>query len=84
MFLSVIGTKILGLLLHAIHSHLRQLILLPPMVFLDLRFLHQQLKMDGGLAMYTLSLCLPLKVVLFFILLLFIDINTSFHHRNNN
>jgi hypothetical protein len=43
VFLDVIGTKILSLLLHAIHSHLHRQNLLPLMVFLDLRFLHQQL-----------------------------------------
>jgi len=42
------------------------------MVFLDLRFREQQLKIGGGLALFILSLCLPLKVALFFLLLLFI------------
>jgi hypothetical protein len=37
-------------------------------------FLQQQLKVDGSLALFTLSLCLPLKVALFFLLLLFIYI----------
>jgi hypothetical protein len=57
VFLDVIGTKILRLLLRGNHSH--QLILLsppPPLVFLDLRFLHQQLK-GGGTTLFTLSLC---------------------------
>ncbi len=35
-FLDVIGTKILRLLLHCIHSHLHQLILLTPLGFLRL------------------------------------------------
>jgi hypothetical protein len=57
VFFEVTGTKILGLLLHAIHSHLHHRILLPPpMVFLDLRFLQQQLKVGGVLALLTLSL----------------------------
>jgi hypothetical protein len=38
VFLDVIGTKILILLLHAVHSHLHLWILLPHMVFLDLDF----------------------------------------------
>jgi hypothetical protein len=62
----------LGLLLHAIHSHLRKLILLSPMVLLDLRFLDKQLNVGGGLALFSLSICLHLKVALFFLLLLFI------------
>jgi hypothetical protein len=58
---------------HAIDSHLHQLILLPPNGFLQ-----QKLKVDGKLDfvyLFSLSLCLPLKVALFFLLLL---INTSF------
>jgi hypothetical protein len=39
---------------------------------LDLRFLHQQLKSGGGLDLLTLSICLPLKEALFFLILLFI------------
>ncbi len=59
VFLDVIGIKIFRLLLHAIYSHLHQIILPPlphPLVFLDLRFLQ---KVGGGLALFTLSLCLP-------------------------
>jgi hypothetical protein len=41
--------KILGLLLHVIHSHHHQLILLSPMVFLYFGFLQQRLKVGGGL-----------------------------------
>jgi len=68
--------KILSLLLHAIHSHLYQQILLSPYVFLGLEIstVHQQLKVGGGLALFTLPLCLPLKVTLFFFLLHFICI----------
>ncbi len=43
-----------------------------PLVFEDLRFLQQQLKVGGSLALFTSSLCLPLKVALFFVLLVFI------------
>jgi hypothetical protein len=57
-----------------IHSHLHQLILLPPMVFLDLRFLQQHLEVGGGLAFSTLSHCLPLRVALSFLLLHLINI----------
>ncbi len=54
-------------------SRLHQLIVLPPMVFLDLRLLQQQLKEGGGfLALFTLSLCKLLKVALFYLLLHFI------------
>jgi hypothetical protein len=56
VFLDLMGTEILKLLLHAIHSNLHQRILVPPMVFLVLRFLQQQLKVHGGLALFTLSL----------------------------
>jgi hypothetical protein len=35
------------------------------MVFLDLRFLQQQLEGGGCLALFTLSLCLPFEVALF-------------------
>ena len=61
--------KILRLLLHAIRSHLHQRILLPPMVFLDLRILQQQLKVDQGLALCYISLCLPLIEALVFLFL---------------
>ncbi len=47
-FLDVIEKKILRLLLLAIHSHLNQQSLLPPMVFLYLRFQQQQLTVGGG------------------------------------
>jgi hypothetical protein len=67
IFWDVIGTKILSFF-HAIHSHLYQLNLLPSMVSLDIRFL----KVGGGWALFILSLCLPLKVAMFFLLLLFI------------
>ncbi len=43
-----------------------------PMVFLDFRFLQQQLKVGGGLALFNLSLCSPLKVAFLFLLLYFI------------
>jgi hypothetical protein len=39
---------------------------------LYLRFLQQQLKVGGVLALFTLSLCLPFKVAIFFLLLIFI------------
>jgi hypothetical protein len=45
----------------------------PPMVFLDFRFLHQELKVGEGLALFTLYLCLPLKEALFFLFLHFIE-----------
>ncbi len=41
---------------------------------MDLRFLHKQLKVGGGLALFTKSFCLPLVVTLFFLLLHFIYI----------
>jgi hypothetical protein len=44
-----------------------------PMVLLDLIFLQQQLKVGVGLASFTLSLCLSLKVVLFFLAVYLID-----------
>ncbi len=56
VFLDVIGTKIFKLLLHAVHCHIHQSILVPPMVFLDLRLQKQQLKVGVGLAWFTLSL----------------------------
>jgi hypothetical protein len=40
------------------------------MVFLDWRFLHSYTCQGGGLDLFTLSLRLPLKVALFFLLLL--------------
>ncbi len=88
-FLDVIGTKILRLLLIAIQSHLSPADFTPPsLVFLDLRFLQQQLKVVGSFVLFTLSLWLPLKVALLFLLLRFIYIycivNRSFPHRNNN
>jgi hypothetical protein len=52
VFWDVIGTKILSFLLHAIHSHLLQLILLPSMVFLHVRFL----KVGGGAWLYLFYL----------------------------
>jgi hypothetical protein len=42
--------------------------------FLELVILEQQLNVDAGLALFTFSLCLPLKVSLFFLKLLFIYI----------
>ncbi len=75
IFMDVFETKILRLLLHSIHNHLHQLILLSPLWFSWswlLRSLHQQLKGGGGLALYTLSLCFPVKVALFFSFFLFI------------
>ncbi len=61
VFLGIIKTKILRLLLHAIHSHLHQLFFSPPTpnVLLDLRFLQLQLKVGGDLALFTLSLYRP-------------------------
>jgi hypothetical protein len=53
----------------------------PPYVFLDLICLRQQLKVGGGLALFTLSLCLPVKVALIFLLLHFIYKYTSFPHK---
>jgi hypothetical protein len=69
VFLDVIGTKILRLLLHDVHNHLRQ-----QFFYLDLRFLQTQLKVGGDLVFSTLSLCLPLKVALIVVLLHFINI----------
>ncbi len=66
VFLNVIGTKILRLMLHAIHSHL------PADFTPDLRFLQATAEKGGGLALFTLSLYLPVKVALYFLLLLFI------------
>jgi hypothetical protein len=63
--LDLIGTKILRLLLHGIHSHVHHRSLRPIMVFLDLKFLQQQLERDGCLALFTLSLFLPFEVALF-------------------
>jgi hypothetical protein len=42
------------------------------MVFLVSRFLQQRLKVGGGLALFILYLCLPLKEALLFLFLLFI------------
>ncbi len=44
----------------------------PPMVFLNLRFLQHQLKVGGGLALFTLFLCFSWKDALFFLSLHFI------------
>ncbi len=56
-FFDVIGTEILRLLLLAIHSHLNQQSLLPPFVFLYLRFQQQQLTVGGGFGIvYIISL----------------------------
>ncbi len=66
VFLDAIETKIFCP--YAIHSHLHQQILLLPMVGLEIS-IHQQLKVGGGLALFTLYLCLPLKVALFFYLI---------------
>jgi hypothetical protein len=35
-------------MLFTLHSHLQQLIFITPMVFLDLRFLQQQMKVGGA------------------------------------
>jgi hypothetical protein len=43
---------------------------------LDLRFIQQQLKVRGGMALFTSSLYFPLKVALLFLLLHFIYIKT--------
>jgi hypothetical protein len=51
------------------------------MVFLDSRFIQQQLKEGEGLALFILSLCLPLKVALFFLLSVYKYI---FFHRNKS
>jgi hypothetical protein len=50
-------------------SHLQQRILLPPIVFLDLRFEQKQLKVSSGLALFTYRF-VTLKV--FFLLLHFV------------
>jgi hypothetical protein len=74
-----VGTKILRLLLHAIHSHLRQLIfLLHPYGFLGLEISTAIAESRWGLALYTLSLSLPLIVTLFFLFLHFIYIQRHF------
>jgi hypothetical protein len=66
LFLDVIRSEVLRLLSHAIHSHLHQRIFFPLWFFFYLRFLQQQLKLSGGLALFTLSLRLPLNLALFF------------------
>ncbi len=53
----------------------------PPTIFLDLRLLHQQLKIGGGLALFTLSHSLPLKLALFSLFLLFIYIQIYIFSR---
>jgi hypothetical protein len=75
VFFDVTGKKI-SVLLDAIHSHLRQLILLPPMVFLYLRFLQQQLKVGEDLALFKFSLC-------FSLIPLYLYTNTCFPYRNH-
>jgi hypothetical protein len=64
VFLGAIGTKILRLLFHAIHSHPRQLILLPFYGFLGLEISTATTGSGWGLglALFTLPLCLPWKV----------------------
>jgi hypothetical protein len=69
--LDIIETKILRPLHHAIHSHLHQRILVSPIVFLNLRFLEQQLKVGGGLALFTVAFVLSL-------IKLYLYVNTSF------
>ncbi len=60
--------RFLRLLLHAIHSHLYQLILLSPMVFLDLLYKISTATAESrwGLGFFSISLCLLLKAALFF------------------
>ncbi len=55
VFLDVIWTEILRLLLFTVTN--TSIFYSPPMVFFDLRFVQQQLKVGGGLAFCTLSLC---------------------------
>jgi hypothetical protein len=69
VFLDVIRRKILSLLLHACYSQSPLQADFTPhllMVFFDFRFLKQQLKVDWGLALCTLYLCLHLKVALLY------------------
>ncbi len=78
-FLGVIGTKTLRLLLHSIYSHLHQLILHPRYGFLELENSTATDESGWSLVLLTLSLCLPLKVALFFLLLnLFLYIKHMF------
>jgi hypothetical protein len=66
VFLDVIGTKILILLLYAIHSHL---LYSPHMVFLNIEISRVTAEVGGGLAWFIFYLYLPLKVALFFLVL---------------
>jgi hypothetical protein len=53
--------------------------------FLDFKFLQQQLKVCGGLALFTLSLCLTLKVAFVLSLnTLYFLYKYSYIHKNNN
>ncbi len=82
VFLDVIGTKILRILFHAIQRHLRRLSLPPPP---PPWFFGLELKVDGGLALFTLSLCLPIESsIVFYLITLYLYMNTPFPHRNNN
>jgi hypothetical protein len=67
-------------MLNAINSNIHQLILLPPIVFLDMSFLQQQLKVGVGLA-FLYDLFVFLSSFSYFILFY---VNKSFSHRNNN
>jgi hypothetical protein len=81
--LDVIETKNLGHLLHSIHSHLQQRILLPTMVFLDLRFLQQQLKVGFGFV-YIISLFTLESNFVLSLVTLYLFIKNIFSFRNNN
>jgi hypothetical protein len=56
----------------------------PPMVFLDLRFLQQQLKSGGGPGfVYIIYLLTYESNIVIYLSTLYLYVNASFHHRNN-
>jgi hypothetical protein len=59
---------------------------LAPMVFLDLRFLQQQVKEGGGGSrfVYIISLFTFESRIVLYSIILYLYINASFPHRNNN
>ncbi len=82
VWLDIIGTKILRLLLHAIHSHLHQLIQLSPYGFLGLE-ISAESRWGAWVVVYIIFMFTFESNIVLYLITLYLCINLSLSHRNN-